>query len=83
MDFEALKSKLVEELINGHGCHTVILYGSRARGDFTEQSDIDVLGIREHGEAFRIGRPWHGTLLDAWIYSEENLPKIEALLYRS
>ncbi len=81
MDFETLKSKLIEEMVGRNGCHTVILYGSRARGDFTDQSDIDVLGIRSNGAAFRIGRLWHGALLDAWIYDESNLPVAEDLLY--
>lgn len=35
----------------GHGCHTVILYGSRARGDFNDSSDWDVIGFREVGQS--------------------------------
>ena len=49
MDFNTLKTLLIRELIGNHGCHTVILYGSMARGDATECSDVDVLGIRETG----------------------------------
>lgn len=30
---------IVEELISLYQCHTIILYGSRARGDFTASSD--------------------------------------------
>jgi predicted nucleotidyltransferase len=40
-----------------YGCHTVILYGSRARGDATAESDYDVLGVRDSGEAIRDARP--------------------------
>ena len=81
MDFNTLKTLLIRELVGDHGCHTVILYGSRARGDATERSDVDVLGIRETGDTFRIGRPWRGLLLDAWVYSQSNLPKVDDLLY--
>jgi len=46
---------IVEEL-KSHGVHTIILYGSRARGDFTPTSDIDIIGFRNQGENFRIAR---------------------------
>lgn len=62
-----MEEKLVKELRN-HGCHTVILYGSRARGDFTDASDWDVVGIRDGGELRRDARPWEGSWLDAFVY---------------
>ena len=46
---------IIEEL-KTHGVHTIILYGSRARGDFTSSSDIDMLGFRDEGEEERIAR---------------------------
>lgn len=46
---------IVDEL-KYHGVHTIILYGSRARGDFTPTSDIDIIGFRNQGENFRIAR---------------------------
>ena len=47
---------ITQELCDQHGCHTVILYGSRARGDATEASDYDILGIRDSGVSFRDAR---------------------------
>jgi GNAT superfamily N-acetyltransferase len=65
---EPILDKLVQELREKHACHTVVLYGSRARGDFTAASDYDVLGIRDGGELLRDARPWEGSYLDAFIY---------------
>lgn len=61
---------LVSELRDRHGCHTVILYGSRARGDATAESDYDVAGIRVGGPSVRDARPWRDSYLDAFIYPE-------------
>ena len=64
---------LVTELKEQHGCHTVVLYGSRARSDWTEASDYDVLGIREGGPAVRDARAWRDGWLDAFIAPEAGL----------
>lgn len=60
----------LREMIEKHGCHTVILYGSRARGDWTEESDLDIVGIRKTGEKYRDARVFEGVFLDAFVYSE-------------
>jgi uncharacterized protein len=59
-------------------CHTVLLYGSRARGDFTEVSDWDVIGFKSHGEMFR-----HTTIedpsfmLDGFVHPEKEVVENE------
>jgi predicted nucleotidyltransferase len=63
-------AEALRELTKTHGCHTVILYGSRARGDFTETSDYDIVGFRADGPAIRDARLFHGKYLDAFIYPE-------------
>jgi uncharacterized protein len=45
---------IVNELITQKNCHTIILYGSRARGAYTSTSDYDVAGISKNGERQRI-----------------------------
>ena len=55
--------RITSTMMDAHGCHTSILYGSRARGDATSQSDIDLLCVREDGPAIRDvyivdGSPW-------------------------
>jgi PAS domain-containing protein len=59
-----------------HGCHTWILYGSRARGDAHAASDIDLLGIRAGGEPDHDTRIWRGYFLDAFIYPAERFETI-------
>jgi predicted nucleotidyltransferase len=64
---------ITDELISKRGCHTVILYGSRARGEETATSDYDVLGIRESGDVFRDARPWRGSYLDIFVWPESKV----------
>jgi hypothetical protein len=58
------------ELVEGHGCHTVILYGSYARGDATEASDYDLAGLWGQDGTLRVAHTRHGGYLDAFIYPE-------------
>lgn len=67
-----MKDRILElamnELVGHHQCHTVILYGSRSRGDWTEESDYDLVGFRDHGEKFQDARIIEGKFLDAFVY---------------
>ena len=69
--------RLLEVMRDQHGCHTVILYGSRTRGDANADSDYDVLGVRDAGPALRDARPWEGSFLDAFIYPASDLLELE------
>lgn len=62
--------RFVRILEEDHGCHTVILYGSRARGTHTPTSDYDLLGIRTNGEDTRDARQIDGVFLDAFVRRE-------------
>ncbi|MGE0213625.1 MAG: hypothetical protein AB7S41_18205 [Parvibaculaceae bacterium] len=67
--------RLVADLRDAHGCHTLILYGSRARGDATPVSDYDLIGFREGRaatihDARRIGGVW----LDAFLCPDTTRP---------
>ncbi len=64
---------LAQELAARHGCHTVILYGSRARGDAREESDWDLLGVRAEGPSVRDARRTAHGWLDAFVYPESEL----------
>jgi uncharacterized protein len=74
--------RLAVTTMEAHGCHTAILYGSRARGDATLQSDVDLLCVREAGPAVRDARIVDGLYLDAFIYPETMLRTLEPSLLR-
>jgi predicted nucleotidyltransferase len=77
-------AEIVQTLTVDYGCHAVILYSSRARGDFQPTSDWDVAGIRETGATapLRVARAFHGAWLDAFVYAEAAFTVIEADLLR-
>ncbi len=59
---------LVAELVTAHRVHTIILYGSYARGDATPESDLDVAGFADVERTTRDARVWRGTYLDGFVY---------------
>jgi predicted nucleotidyltransferase len=62
------EAELIAELQREHAVHTIILYGSRARGDATAESDIDIASFADVAETTRDARLWHGLFLDAFVY---------------
>ena len=66
---------IVEELQTTYHCHTIILYGSRARGDFKPTSDYDVAGITPTGDKKWIARfdKKHQVFHDIFIFPEKEL----------
>jgi predicted nucleotidyltransferase len=84
MSEEQALAEIVQTLTVDYGCHAVILYGSRARGDFQPTSDWDVAGIREAGATapLRVARPFHGAWLDAFVYAEPAFSVVDPELLR-
>lgn len=74
---DALLVSLIEELIKKHKCYSVILYGSRARGDATNSSDYDLMGVRKSGKSYRVAEKRNGTYLDIFIYPEKALERVD------
>lgn len=65
-------SELAGYLKDQYQAHTIILYGSIARGDYTNESDIDVIAfVQGLDEEICDNREWDGRILDAWIKNDE------------
>ncbi|MBO9666125.1 MAG: nucleotidyltransferase domain-containing protein [Bdellovibrio sp.] len=73
---DSFLEEAVNELLNKYKCHTVLLYGSHARGDATDKSDYDLLGVRKSGKNVRLAEKRNGTFLDVFISPEKDLKKI-------
>jgi len=84
MNEEQALAEIVRTLTADHGCHAVILYGSRVRGDFQPASDWDVAGIREAGATAprRVARAFYGAWLDAFVYAEAAFAVVDPELLR-
>jgi uncharacterized protein len=73
---DPILTSIINELVTKHSCHTVILYGSRARGLTTPTSDYDVIGIRKRGKSLRIAKQQKGFFWDVFVYPEKDLVKL-------
>jgi predicted nucleotidyltransferase len=66
-----LLSRVVVDLQEKYNPHTIILYGSRSRGDHTHSSDIDVVCFVEGSTPTEDARDFEGLYLDAWVYGSD------------
>ncbi len=80
---ESLLDLAIEEVIELYAPHTVILYGSHARNEATETSDIDIACFWDRSEEHKDARLFHGTFLDVWVYPTSFLDSVpeEALRF--
>jgi predicted nucleotidyltransferase len=65
--------RVVADLQAKYKPEIVILYGSRARGDNTPKSDIDVACFTESTKPIKDARDFEGLYLDAWVYSSKTM----------
>lgn len=69
MDFDKLKDYLIKK----YNCHTLILYGSFAKGDFDDTSDVDVIGFTADDIEAQDKSLFEGRTLDCWVYNERKM----------
>ena len=79
MDKELLMENIKAHL-EGYNCHTYILYGSYSSGDFTEESDIDIVGFADHAEETNHVEFVEGKQLDLWIYNTSKMAEPDQFL---
>jgi hypothetical protein len=68
-----LLGRVVGELTRVHGCHTVILFGSRARGDGDAGSDVDLFCVGEDVVDGPLPRTIDGFDFDIWRADERSV----------
>jgi uncharacterized protein len=82
LQFDYCLTAIVDELYRTASCHTIILYGSRARNTHTQESDYDILAVRAVGQSTRDARLWNGAYLDIFIYNEQDIVDIDTSFLR-
>lgn len=61
---------IVEHLVSLHGAHTILLYGSRADGSATPDSDYDLAAFAPISAQVHEARQVDGAYLDLFVYPE-------------
>lgn len=64
---------VTQYLKHKYKCHSIILYGSYVTGDFTEESDLDVICFADHVSRQNDNTVLNHVQLDAWIYDTEEM----------
>jgi len=67
---DPLLPEIVQHMRTKYGVHTVILFGSRARGTGTSKSDYDIIGLQKSGEIKGFQDFFKGASLDIFIYPQ-------------
>jgi predicted nucleotidyltransferase len=73
--------ELKRYLIEKYEPHLIILYGSYVRGDYTQESDIDIICFTEKNYSGNDTSTLCGMQLDAWIYKFDSMKNIEQYLH--
>ena len=71
---DPILAALVERLSAERSCHTILLYGSWARGNARADSDYDVAAFSDdEPKVSRLTGRWRGALLDVFVYPTARL----------
>lgn len=73
MGVDPVLAYICEQLAAKQGAHTVLLYGSRADGSATADSDYDVAAFAPIEDVLRDARVHDGSYLDIFIYPDRYL----------
>jgi len=73
MENTIITNEIKQYLINKYECHLIILYGSYSRGDYTKESDVDLLCFSNRKYTGNDTSIQNGLQLDAWIYNTKTM----------
>ena len=80
MNAHVLFEKVKTHLKQKYNCHTIILYGSYNTGDYTEESDLDVICFSDGIDDINDVGLFEGKQLDVWVYKTDKMNNPEQFL---
>jgi hypothetical protein len=80
MNEKVLLDKVTAYIKQKYNCHTIILYGSYSTGDYTEESDLDIVCFSDGTDDNNDVELFEGKQLDVWIYSTDKMYNPEQFL---
>ncbi len=79
-DIEKLLLDITIYIKDKYDCHTILLYGSYVTGDYTNESDIDLIGFTNSTEQYNEVDLFNGKQLDVWIHPTNDMKNYEQFL---
>ncbi|MGD6966351.1 nucleotidyltransferase domain-containing protein [Rossellomorea vietnamensis] len=80
MNLDVLFEQVKIFLKHKYNCHTIILYGSYNTGDYTEESDVDIICFSDDVMEKNDVELFQGKQLDVWVYNSEQMNHSEQFL---
>lgn len=80
MALTELFDRLVKHLTDTYECHTIILYGSYVSGDYTDESDIDIVCFSDRDGDYNDVEVFEGKQLDVWVYPTSRMGEFGSFL---
>jgi predicted nucleotidyltransferase len=80
MNENILLEKITKHLKQKYNCHSIILYGSYSRGDFTDESDLDIVCFSDITDDKNDIEFFEGKQLDVWVYKTKKMDNPEQFL---
>ncbi len=80
MNENVLLEKVTKYIKQKYNSHTIILYGSYSSGDFTEESDLDIVCFSDMAVNKNDIESFEDKQLDVWIYNTEKMDNPEQFL---
>ncbi|MBP1943572.1 nucleotidyltransferase domain-containing protein [Cytobacillus luteolus] len=80
MNLDVLFEQVKTYLKHKYNCHTIILYGSYNSGDYTEESDLDIICFSDDIEDKNDVELFKGKQLDVWVYNSDQMNNSEQFL---